>query len=450
MKKLFASLVLALLLPISGAFAQSACPTIVTGAVLTAAQWNACFSAKQNVLGFTPLNKAGDFMLGKLTTLGSTTGAAGFNLPHGTAPISPVNGDVWSTTAGLFARVNGSTVGPFISTGSAPVTSVFGRSGAVVAVTNDYSFSQISGSVAATQLPNPSATTLGGVKSLAALSNQFLTSIGTNGTPTQAQPSAANLSNGTIGSGAVVLSTSPTLTTPVISSIVNTGTLTLPTSTDTLVGKATTDTLTNKTLTSPVLNAPTFSANAVPNTALAQMPANTIKCNNTGSTANATDCTVAQAQALLQQGTPNFFVSLSASQSVTTATITKVSFDTVAKDSGSYWDTTNKRYTPLVAGTYFFFVGGGANAAPFTAGTSSEFWLSKNGTAGSGGTIVFKAEAYTPAVTADSTSATGGVVLSMNGTTDFVEVDARVTGTTPVVIGSSNIPTYLSGYRIGP
>jgi hypothetical protein len=48
--------------------------------------------------------------------------------------------------------------------------------------------------------------------------------------------------------------TNKTLTTPVISSITNTGTLTLPTSTDTLVGRATTDTLTNKTLTSPVIS----------------------------------------------------------------------------------------------------------------------------------------------------------------------------------------------------
>ena len=48
--------------------------------------------------------------------------------------------------------------------------------------------------------------------------------------------------------------TNKTLTTPVISSISNTGTVTLPTATDTLVGKATTDTLTNKTLTSPVIN----------------------------------------------------------------------------------------------------------------------------------------------------------------------------------------------------
>jgi hypothetical protein len=65
---------------------------------------------------------------------------------------------------------------------------------------------------------------------------------------TVGQLSASNLSNGTTGSGSVVLSTSPTLTTPNFSSIVNTGTLTLPTSTDTLVGRATSDTLTNKSI----------------------------------------------------------------------------------------------------------------------------------------------------------------------------------------------------------
>ena len=42
--------------------------------------------------------------------------------------------------------------------------------------------------------------------------------------------------------------------TPAFGTIKNTGTITLPTSTDTLVGRATTDTLTNKSLTSPTVN----------------------------------------------------------------------------------------------------------------------------------------------------------------------------------------------------
>lgn len=53
--------------------------------------------------------------------------------------------------------------------------------------------------------------------------------------------------------------TNKTLTAPVIATISNTGTLTLPSSTDTLVGRATTDTLTNKTLTSPTISGGTNS-----------------------------------------------------------------------------------------------------------------------------------------------------------------------------------------------
>jgi len=58
--------------------------------------------------------------------------------------------------------------------------------------------------------------------------------------------------------------TNKTLTSPVISSISNTGTLTLPTSTDTLVGRATTDTLTNKRITTRVQSV-TSSATVTPN-----------------------------------------------------------------------------------------------------------------------------------------------------------------------------------------
>lgn len=47
-----------------------------------------------------------------LTTIASASGHAGFRLPHGAAPSSPVDGDMWTTSTGLFVRINGVTVGP--------------------------------------------------------------------------------------------------------------------------------------------------------------------------------------------------------------------------------------------------------------------------------------------------------------------------------------------------
>ena len=45
-------------------------------------------------------------------TSASSTTRAGFNIPQGTAPTSPANGDIWMTVAGLFYRFNGTTKGP--------------------------------------------------------------------------------------------------------------------------------------------------------------------------------------------------------------------------------------------------------------------------------------------------------------------------------------------------
>lgn len=47
----------------------------------------------------------------------AVAGGASLNIPHGTAPTSPVDGDVWTTSAGIFVRVNGTTVGPLVASG---------------------------------------------------------------------------------------------------------------------------------------------------------------------------------------------------------------------------------------------------------------------------------------------------------------------------------------------
>jgi hypothetical protein len=56
-------------------------------------------------------------------------------------------------------------------------------------------FSDFSGSIAASQLPNPSASTLGGVESVAAVSHQWLRSISTSGVPAASQPACGDLSD---------------------------------------------------------------------------------------------------------------------------------------------------------------------------------------------------------------------------------------------------------------
>lgn len=69
------------------------------------------------------------------------------------------------------------------------------------------------------------------------------------------------LPSGTIvGTSDAQVLTNKTLTAPIIATISNTGTLTLPTSTDTLVGRATSDTLTNKALTAPTITGGTHDA----------------------------------------------------------------------------------------------------------------------------------------------------------------------------------------------
>lgn len=62
--------------------------------------------------------------------------------------------------------------------------------------------------IAGADLPNPSATTLGGVESLAAASHNFLTSISTSGVPAQAQPAFTDIS----GTATAAQLPNPTLT----------------------------------------------------------------------------------------------------------------------------------------------------------------------------------------------------------------------------------------------
>lgn len=63
-----------------------------------------------NLLNAVPTKKFTVDALGKTTVFTATTATAGLNVPHGVAPTSPVNGDIWTTSAGgLFAQINAVT-----------------------------------------------------------------------------------------------------------------------------------------------------------------------------------------------------------------------------------------------------------------------------------------------------------------------------------------------------
>lgn len=151
-------------------------------------------------------------------------------------------------------------------------TSTHGVTGDIVGTTDAQTLTNktISGSsntltnIANSSLTNSSITingtsvSLGGSTTVSgSISNALTIGTGLSGTSYNGSSAVTIAIDSTVATltGSQTL-TNKTLTSPVISTISNTGTITLPTSTDTLVGRATTDTLTNKTITKPILLSP--------------------------------------------------------------------------------------------------------------------------------------------------------------------------------------------------
>lgn len=107
--KWLAAIVFAAAMPCA-AMAQSS-PNWPYKKVPTAAEWNNAFAVKQDVLGYVPFNAAGGVLTGRLVTAPPGASTSGFNLTPGSAPASPANGDLWATSVGLYAQINGATIG---------------------------------------------------------------------------------------------------------------------------------------------------------------------------------------------------------------------------------------------------------------------------------------------------------------------------------------------------
>jgi len=123
---------------------------------------------------------------------------------------------------------------------------------------------------------------------------------------------------------------------------------------------------------------------------------------------------------------PAFSAYKSTNQTPTTNTWTKIQLNTEEFDTNSNFDsTTNYRFTPTVAGYYE------VSALIDVGGTGVSFVLGgiyKNGGLAKyiGGQTT-TTEAYI----------NGGYLISMNGSTDYLELYVYITATTPTVYGGS-------------
>lgn len=145
---------------------------------------------------------------------------------------------------------------------------------------------------------------------------------------------------------------------------------------------------------------------------------------------------------------PIFQVTLTADQAIAASTQTKVLFDTKAFDSGmsgagAYFDTTNSRYTPLVAGKHRFTLSLDISNTSAVGGLlQCSFY--KNGA------INRSAKFTTTTVTVgDLNTVSCTATLQLNGTSDYVEAFAFISGTVNTIKGTVTGSFFEASY-LGP
>ena len=134
---------------------------------------------------------------------------------------------------------------------------------------------------------------------------------------------------------------------------------------------------------------------------------------------------------------PAFSAYLSASQSVTTSTYTKVNIDTEIFDTDSCFDTSTYRFTPTVAGYYQV---NGIIRSLTSNQTQFIITIYKNGSE-------FTVGVQNRDTTSLSNQYSVSDLIYMNGTTDYLELYGYLVGTSPTFnVFSITSTSKFSGY----
>jgi len=145
----------------------------------------------------------------------------------------------------------------------------------------------------------------------------------------------------------------------------------------------------------------------------------------------------------LNSNAPIFYGYLSSNQTVTSGTTTLVAIDTVEFDSNSNWDSSAYKWTPDEAGKYLVY--GSVRCTGSTAVQISMSAIYKNGSEHAECQIDFR--------TANTDAVNGGnvfvqSVISMNGTSDYLQLYGRNLGTT-IFNGDGDRRTFFGAYKLG-
>ena len=131
-------------------------------------------------------------------------------------------------------------------------------------------------------------------------------------------------------------------------------------------------------------------------------------------------------------------------QSYTASSYVKITWETVALDTASYWDSSNNRYTPQVAGWYLF---GGQIRASYPTVTLVGFALAKNGT-------VDVTSLYSQFQVASDAFTNGQYplptgLIQLNGSSDYVEAFFQ-SEENCTIHDSASVPSIFWGMLVHP
>ncbi len=175
----------------------SAGQILTTGGALANPAWSAVGSGSVQSVGLALPSSILTVSGSPVTTTGTLTGTLATQTAN-TVWAGPTTGAAATPTFRALVGADlpnpsASTLGGIQSTVGASHQWISSISTSGVPGLTQPAFTDISGTVAAAQLPNPSASTLGGIKSLAAVTSKWINQISTSGVPSATQPNFTDL-----------------------------------------------------------------------------------------------------------------------------------------------------------------------------------------------------------------------------------------------------------------